>query len=627
MNNRAINSFLLIILLCTLGFFINNAKIQNDDFFKIHNNIQQITMLNKDFNLYIKDSFQYNNFDIIQKKLNSAKEALYTLKNYKIFQEQRDTKVQNALHLLDLSLSEKITLMEKAKSYKAILNNSYLIIQIILKKQVTKDLYSVYTLVMTADKNPDLDIQKEIDYIDTLLAKKNSKITKSFLKHAKIILEYQYKIETLQNKIVKLNLEQKIDDFSQEYNNYSQHIIQKAYLAIIMLFLLLLLSLFLYLVYDYKLSLSRKELKRFRETVENSDNIIVITDEKQRIKYVNTAFTKVTGYTLEDVIGENPRILSSGDQPKEFYENINKTLYAGKKWSGTFINRGKSNNLSYEQATITPVYDDNNQIIEFIAIKLDITNEIIAKEQLYKKEKLLLQQSKMAAMGEMIQNIAHQWRQPLSLIATASTGLAVKKEMNIPITIEEEIETLNNINNTTQYLSETIDSFRDFFHQHKEKVHFSIKNVYKKTLNILDAKFQNSNIEIIESLEDISITNLDNELMQVIMNILNNAKDALEKNQRKLIFVTLYKNNNDVIMTIRDNGGGVDDKIIDKIFEPYFTTKHKSQGTGIGLYMCQEIITKHMQGDLTVQNRTYKYEDTEYTGAEFTLTFPNGGNI
>ena len=126
---------------------------------------------------------------------------------------------------------------------------------------------------------------------------------------------------------------------------------------------------------------------------------------------------------MKEVKGKNPKMLSAGNQSKEFYKNINETLYAGKKWSGEFINTSKSGKLSYEQATITPVFDENNKIIEFVAIKLDTTSEKIAQDQLLKKEKMLLQQSKMAAMGEMLQNIAHQWRQPLSLISTASTGL------------------------------------------------------------------------------------------------------------------------------------------------------------------------------------------------------------
>ena len=143
-----------------------------------------------------------------------------------------------------------------------------------------------------------------------------------------------------------------------------------------------------------------------------------------------------------------------------------------------------------------------------------------------------------------------------------------------------------------------------------------------KVLEVLEAL---DALEIVEALEDISITNLDNELIQVMMNLLNNARDILSTTdiKKKLIFVTIYKKDNNITISVKDNGGGINNKIINKVFEPYFTTKHQSQGTGIGLYMCQEIITKHMDGELTVCNQSFKYKDVDYIGAEFKIIFPN----
>ena len=108
------------------------------------------------------------------------------------------------------------------------------------------------------------------------------------------------------------------------------------------------------------------------------------------------------------------------------------------------------------------------------------------------------------------------------------------------------------------------------------------------------------------------------------MNILNNARDILEtKDQKRLIFVDIYQDQDNAIIKIKDNAGGIPDDIIGKIFEPYFTTKHKSQGTGIGLYMSMEMITKHMKGKLSVENITYIYDDIEYKGAGFTICIPS----
>jgi len=625
MNKRILNSIILVITLFTLAFYINNARIQNSSFFQINTHIEQIMMNNKDFNLYIKDSFHYNNFDIIQKKITLSKQEFYLLKNHPSILNNSNPEILSYVKNLNILFIQKLDIIDKAKSYRAILNNSYVIAQKIKKEGIDKNLNNLFTTIMTLDKNPEVNMHKEITLVNSLSKKYHSKNEKFFLNHSRVILEYKNKLDTINHNLKTLAFEKKLDNFHQYYNSYSQEIIQKAYLSIIILFVLLFLSILLYLIYDYKLSKSREELKRFRKTVENSDNIIVITDEKVKIKYVNGAFTKITGYTAEEVKGKNPKMLSSGNQSKEFYKNLNQTLYAGKKWSGEFINMSKNGKLSYEQATITPVFDENNKIIEFVAIKLDTTNETLAQEQLLKKEKLLLQQSKMAAMGEMLQNIAHQWRQPLSLISTASTGLLVKKELDIKTSKEEDIKVLNTINDATQHLSETINAFRDFFHPNKEKVSFKLSDVYKKTLNIVETRFKNLNIEIIEELEDISITNLDNELIQVIMNLLNNARDILEisKNNKKLIFVKIYKEEKHIVISVKDNGGGINNSIIDKVFEPYFTTKHKSQGTGIGLYMCQEIITKHMNGTLEVSNQTYTYNSVQYTGAQFKIIFPN----
>jgi len=238
------------------------------------------------------------------------------------------------------------------------------------------------------------------------------------------------------------------------------------------------------------------------------------------------------------------------------------------------------------------------------------------------KEELLAHQSKMASMGEMLENIAHQWRQPLSIISTSASGLILEKKLK-NISDEEEVSRLNKIVQTTQYLSETITSFRNFFRQDKNKTNASLKDICFQALNIIESKFKNKNIEIITNINDLNLYTYDGELTQVIMNILTNAHDVLEKSSyKKFIFIDIYQENKNAIITIKDNGGGIPEDIIDKVFEPYFTTKFKSSGTGIGLYMSQEIITKNIGGTLQVKNETFSYENNDYKGASFTITIP-----
>ena len=236
-----------------------------------------------------------------------------------------------------------------------------------------------------------------------------------------------------------------------------------------------------------------------------------------------------------------------------------------------------------------------------------------------KQHHILFQQSKMAAMGEMLGNIAHQWRQPLSVITTAATGMKVQKEFG---TLDDEAinRSVDTITDSALYLSKTIDDFRNFFKRDKTETNFSTNEVIGKVLKLTKSQFKIHEISIIKNIEEFNLFGLENEFVQALINILNNAKDALiDKEAPKLIFINVLKNDNKAIIKIADNGGGIDEKIIDKVCEPYFTTKHQSQGTGIGLYMTEEIIVKHMYGKFTISNIETIYENVTYKGAQITI--------
>ena len=237
-------------------------------------------------------------------------------------------------------------------------------------------------------------------------------------------------------------------------------------------------------------------------------------------------------------------------------------------------------------------------------------------EENLKKDRLLSQQQKMISMGQMIENIAHQWRQPLSIITTSISGIKVKKMMN---DLDDEFlhNTLDSVMNTSQYLSNTIDDFRYFFKPQKEKENFYLEKCCNKTIDLLRPNFIENNINVICKVADVEIFGCETELIQVLINILNNSKDALSllENQERLIFIDVLKENGKAFIKIKDNAGGIPDNILNQIFEPYFTTKHQSQGTGIGLYMCQEIIYKHMHGHIDISNIEFKYKHKIYKGA------------
>ena len=254
----------------------------------------------------------------------------------------------------------------------------------------------------------------------------------------------------------------------------------------------------------------------------------------------------------------------------------------------------------------------------FTRYKKELEKEI---NKTIEKERLLNQQSKMAIMGEMIGNIAHQWKQPLSTISVVSSGIKLQKELNC-LNDGDIIIGMNQISDSVQYLSQTIDDFRNFFKPDKTKTTFTVLQVFKETIKLIKPQFINNNIELIKNIDDRELYGYHNELLQVLINIFKNARDELVKldsNKKRFIFINTYKDNSNYIIKIKDNAGGIPNDIIEKIFEPYFTTKDEDEGTGIGLYMSKQIING-MNGKIEAKNIKYEYEKQEYFGAEFEIS-------
>jgi signal transduction histidine kinase len=233
------------------------------------------------------------------------------------------------------------------------------------------------------------------------------------------------------------------------------------------------------------------------------------------------------------------------------------------------------------------------------------------------QERILVHQSRLAAMGEMIGNIAHQWRQPLNALGLLLNNIQDADEFGEldSAYISESVAKGRQLINK---MSSTIDDFRNFFKPNKEKTSFSLKKAVHETLEILSASFRNNNITVhIEGEKDVVAYGFPNEFFQVMLNILNNAKDAMLANgvRRGEIHVVIAHRDGQAEVTIRDNAGGIPEHILPKIFDPYFTTREK--GTGIGLYMSKMIIENNMEGRLEARNCE--------GGAEFLISCPLDG--
>jgi len=241
------------------------------------------------------------------------------------------------------------------------------------------------------------------------------------------------------------------------------------------------------------------------------------------------------------------------------------------------------------------------------------------KLELKENEVLLHQKTKMESMGEMVGNIAHQWRQPLSIITTSASAMKIQKEMK-NLSDEMFFDFISRINNTATHLSKTIDDFKDFFKLSKEKESFFIGDTFDKAFSLISVQFNRQNINIIKNIDEIEISSYANYFIQVFINILNNARDELiNKEYDKYIFIDIHKINNEIIISIKDNAGGIKPENISKIFQAYFSTKLNADGTGVGLYMTKDIVQKQLNGTIEVQNSSFEYEGENFVGAQFII--------
>ena len=229
-------------------------------------------------------------------------------------------------------------------------------------------------------------------------------------------------------------------------------------------------------------------------------------------------------------------------------------------------------------------------------------------EQSRQKDEIMFRQSRLAAMGEMIGNIAHQWRQPLNAMVLIIQSFQMKRLAGLELSDAFIDQQAKEGIALASLMSRTIDDFRNFFKPNRKEEIFSVKDTTEYSIELVKEYYAKAGIKIyLTCEEDVFISGYPNEFSQVIMNLFSNAKDALEERcvELKYIEVNITKDEDHAIIWVVDNGGGISESVKDRMFEPYFTTKHKSSGTGIGLYMSQQIIEKQMHGTIHASNGSY----------------------
>ncbi|WP_324170669.1 PAS domain-containing sensor histidine kinase [Sulfurimonas sp.] len=385
-------------------------------------------------------------------------------------------------------------------------------------------------------------------------------------------------------------------------------------------------------------------LKQYKEAIEKS-NIISKTDMEGIITFVNDEFCKISGYTQEELIGQNHNIVRHPDVDVSTFKILWDTIKAKKIHKDTVKNIAKDGSTFYVNTTVIPILDEDDNIAEFIAIRYDVTQEVFYKEELQKKEKeleelnktlenrvqektreleelnktlenrvkkeiskneekqkVMFWQSRLASLGQMLANIAHQWRQPLTELNLSNFNM---KKSALNNDEEEFLEYYRESKSIINNMSKTIDDFTNFFRPHKEKHPFNVSDSINESLSLLKKILKAEMISVNTDFIDLEVLGISNELTQVIINLIKNSTDAFISKGILIreINIKTKKDNDFAYIEIQDNAGGIEKENIEKIFEPYFTTKHQSSGTGLGLFMSKMICEQGLEGYMGVSSK------------------------
>ena len=349
--------------------------------------------------------------------------------------------------------------------------------------------------------------------------------------------------------------------------------------------------------------------ERLLAITSSAQDAIILIDDRGTLAYWNPKAKEMLGYDAEELKGKD---FHSVIAPARFLDAYKKAYRQfAKTGEGAAIGKTLELAAIRKDGTELPVSISLNGVKlnnrwHGVGITRDISEQKKMEQELEKKEKMMIAQSRQAAMGDMISMIAHQWRQPLSSISAISGTLTMDIMLD-DYKKEFFLEHLEAITNLSQNLSTTIDDFRNFYRPNKQKETFLLSDAVDASVEIIRTGLISNNIKVVTEYEPLEpINNYRNELMQVFLNILKNAKDAFieKRTPEPSIVITISKDETSgQVISIKDNAGGIRNDVINKIFDPYFSTKDEKTGTGLGLYMSKTIVEEHCGGSITVKNR------------------------
>ena len=379
----------------------------------------------------------------------------------------------------------------------------------------------------------------------------------------------------------------------------------------------------------------------YKAIIDSTKEGFWLLDEALNIITINNAFANMLGYKKSEVLGKKPyQLFALIDEQQTFCEEQANVAHTSKQrtYELTFVTKKGEDLHTIVNATTITLPDNAKRTFAFITdiseqkeleqmllqqqynineLNTNLKHRIEAEVQANrKKDHIMYQQARLASMGEMVANIAHQWRQPLNIIALIIQEFYISGQLGT-LNREKIEKEYTRANSVLQYMSSTIDDFRTFFQHNDTGERFSISSAIDSVMTLISKAMEHNKIEVITEIDEtLYVFGHKNEFVQTLINLLNNAREAIIAQDREegKITIKTHREEGMIVVSIQDNGGGIEKEDREQIFEPYFTTKHQAQGTGLGLYMSHQIIVNNMNGTLEVENRE--------EGSCFLITLP-----
>lgn len=333
-----------------------------------------------------------------------------------------------------------------------------------------------------------------------------------------------------------------------------------------------------------------------QKTALDASSIVAATDSSGDIIYVNQKFCDISGYSREELIGNNHRILNSGFHDKEFFIKLWKTISAGKVWQGEIRNKRKDGGFYWVQTTIVPFLEETGKPYQYLSIRHDITRIVEAQAIIESQQVELLKHTKLSAVGEMAAAITHEINNPLAVILgrCEMMRMSLQKETIDKVALLKMLEA---IEITGQRIERIVKSMRSLAYQGRDQEPMQkaiVGEVFEDSLSLVTERFKSHGIDLKLEMDDANksclITCRPYQVTQVLVNLLNNASDAILDQPEKWVELRAAVENGVMTISVTDSGQGISKEIATKIFTPFFSTKRIQYGTGLGLSISQELL-------------------------------------